>query len=109
MTFAPTQTPAVCEGGAGKFDYNGRTLRCIELGAGCGLPGLVMHALGHDVTLTDLAGNLPLLEANANGIFRFGDDPGAGNVVKVCGNYMIACAIESCSEVNYVEALSLAV
>ena len=47
--------------------------------------------------------SLPLLEANSNGIFRFGEDPGAGNVVKVCGNYMIACAIESCSE-----ALSLA-
>tara|TARA_B110001452_G_scaffold265882_1_gene271441 strand:- start:1747 stop:2688 length:942 start_codon:yes stop_codon:yes gene_type:complete len=26
---------------------------------------------------------LPLLEANSNGIFRFGEDPGAGNVVKV--------------------------
>ena len=29
---------------------------------------------------------LPLLEANSNGIFRFGEDPGAGNVVKLCGN-----------------------
>ena len=46
---------------------------------------------------------LPLLEANSNGIFRFGEDAGAGNVVKLCGNYMIASAIESCSE-----ALSLA-
>ena len=33
------------------------------------------------------------MEANSNGIFRFGEDPGAGNVVKLCGNYMIACAI----------------
>ena len=39
--------------------------RAIELGAGCGLPSLVLHALGADVTLTDLAGNLPLLEDNA--------------------------------------------
>ena len=46
---------------------------------------------------------MPIMEANSNGIFRFGEDPGAGNVVKLCGNYMIACAIESCSE-----ALSLA-
>ena len=46
---------------------------------------------------------LPLLEANANGIFRFGDDPGAGNVVKICGNFMIASTIQTCSE-----ALSLA-
>eukprot|EP00310_Coccolithus_braarudii_P019215 CAMPEP_0183344552 /NCGR_PEP_ID=MMETSP0164_2-20130417/10199_1 /TAXON_ID=221442 /ORGANISM="Coccolithus pelagicus ssp braarudi, Strain PLY182g" /LENGTH=349 /DNA_ID=CAMNT_0025515563 /DNA_START=69 /DNA_END=1117 /DNA_ORIENTATION=+ len=46
---------------------------------------------------------LPILEANSNGVFRFGEDPGAGNVVKLCGNYMIASAIESCSE-----ALSLA-
>ena len=50
-----------------------------------------------------VAAALPLLEANANGVFQFGEDPGAGNVVKVCGNYMIACAIESCAE-----ALSLA-
>ena len=45
----------------------------------------------------------PLLEANANGIFEFGDDPGAGNVVKICGNYMIASTIQTCAE-----ALSLA-
>eukprot|EP00298_Acanthocystis_sp_HF-20_P028514 c7267_g1_i1.p1 GENE.c7267_g1_i1~~c7267_g1_i1.p1 ORF type:complete len:312 (-),score=144.38 c7267_g1_i1:13-948(-) len=46
---------------------------------------------------------LPILESNSNGIFRFGEDPGAGNVVKLCGNFMIACAIESSAE-----ALSLA-
>ena len=43
--------------------FRGR--HCIELGAGCGLPGLVLHALGADVTLTDLEGNLELLGANA--------------------------------------------
>jgi 3-hydroxyisobutyrate dehydrogenase-like beta-hydroxyacid dehydrogenase len=46
---------------------------------------------------------LPILECNSNGVFRFGTDPGAGNVVKLSGNFMIACAIESCAE-----ALSLA-
>jgi len=48
---------------------------------------------------------LPVLEANcgAGGIFRFGEDAGAGNVVKLAGNFMIASAIESCAE-----ALSLA-
>lgn len=50
-----------------------------------------------------VAAAMPLLEANSNGIFRFGEDPGAGNVVKLCGNYMIAATIESCAE-----ALSLA-
>ena len=45
----------------------------------------------------------PILEANSNGIFWFGPDPGAGNIVKLCGNFMIASAIETCAE-----ALSLA-
>ena len=46
---------------------------------------------------------MPLLEANSQGVFVFGSDPGAGNVVKICGNFMIASAIQTCSE-----ALSLA-
>ena len=37
---------------------------CIELGAGTGLPGLVLSALGARVVLTDLGANLPLLSAN---------------------------------------------
>ena len=40
--------------------------RTIELGSGCGLPSLVLHALGAEATLTDLEENLPLLEANAH-------------------------------------------
>ena len=46
---------------------------------------------------------MPILTATSNGVYRFGDDPGAGNVVKLCGNFMIASAIESCAE-----ALSMA-
>ena len=38
--------------------------RAIELGAGCGLPGIVLRALGAEVVLTDLEDNLPLLEHN---------------------------------------------
>ena len=40
----------------------------------------------------------PLLRLTAKDCFNFGDDPGAGNVVKLCGNFMIASAIESISE-----------
>jgi len=40
----------------------------------------------------------PLLEAIGQGIFDFGEDPGAANVVKLCGNFMIASAIETISE-----------
>jgi len=40
----------------------------------------------------------PLLEMMGQGIFEFGDDPGAANVVKLAGNFMIAAAIESMSE-----------
>ena len=50
-----------------------------------------------------VAAAMPLLEANSNGVFQFGTDPGAGNVVKICGNFLIASTIESCAE-----ALSLA-
>jgi 3-hydroxyisobutyrate dehydrogenase-like beta-hydroxyacid dehydrogenase len=42
----------------------------------------------------------PILESMASmGIYTFGDnDAGAGNVVKLCGNFMIGAAIESCAE-----------
>jgi len=40
----------------------------------------------------------PVLEALGQGIFDFGDDPGAANVVKLAGNFLIASAIEAMSE-----------
>ena len=39
--------------------------RCVELGAGVGLVGMVAAALGADVVMTDLEAGLPLLEVNA--------------------------------------------
>jgi 3-hydroxyisobutyrate dehydrogenase-like beta-hydroxyacid dehydrogenase len=40
----------------------------------------------------------PLLAAIGQAIFDFGDDPGAANVVKLCGNFLIASAIEALAE-----------
>jgi 3-hydroxyisobutyrate dehydrogenase-like beta-hydroxyacid dehydrogenase len=39
-----------------------------------------------------------LLQTTSTGLFSFGSDPGAANVVKLCGNYLIGCAIQSISE-----------
>jgi 3-hydroxyisobutyrate dehydrogenase-like beta-hydroxyacid dehydrogenase len=30
-----------------------------------------------------------VLDANADKVFRFGEDPGAGNVVKLCGKSVL--------------------
>lgn len=40
----------------------------------------------------------PLLAAIGQGIFDFGEDAGGANVVKLCGNFLIASAIEALSE-----------
>jgi 3-hydroxyisobutyrate dehydrogenase-like beta-hydroxyacid dehydrogenase len=40
----------------------------------------------------------PLLEVIGQGIVDFGEDAGSANVVKLCGNFMIAAAIETISE-----------
>jgi len=40
----------------------------------------------------------PILNAIGQGTFDFGEDPGGANVVKLCGNFMIAAAIEALSE-----------
>lgn len=40
----------------------------------------------------------PLLDAMAQGVFDFGEDAGKANVVKLCGNFLIATIIEALSE-----------
>lgn len=40
----------------------------------------------------------PLLEAMGQSVHDFGEDPGAANVVKLCGNFMILSAVEAMSE-----------
>ena len=40
----------------------------------------------------------PILEAMGQDIFDFGDNPGAANVVKLAGNFMIAAALEAMGE-----------
>lgn len=40
----------------------------------------------------------PLLEAMGQEIFDFGDDPGAANVVKLAGNFLLISAIEAMAE-----------
>lgn len=40
----------------------------------------------------------PLLAAIGQGIFDFGEDAGAANVVKLCGNFLVASAIEALAE-----------
>ena len=41
---------------------------------------------------------IELLSSTSSNAFDFGDDPGAANVVKLCGNYMIAASIQSLAE-----------
>jgi 3-hydroxyisobutyrate dehydrogenase-like beta-hydroxyacid dehydrogenase len=40
----------------------------------------------------------PLLAAMGQSVRDFGDDPGAANLVKLCGNFMILSAVEAMSE-----------
>ena len=40
----------------------------------------------------------PLLEAMGQGVYDFGDDPGAANVVKLTGNFLLGAAIEAMGE-----------
>jgi 3-hydroxyisobutyrate dehydrogenase-like beta-hydroxyacid dehydrogenase len=40
----------------------------------------------------------PMLEKISQGIFDFGEDPGAANVVKLCGNFLVASTVEALAE-----------
>jgi 3-hydroxyisobutyrate dehydrogenase-like beta-hydroxyacid dehydrogenase len=40
----------------------------------------------------------PLLDAMGRAVFDFGEAPGAANVAKLCGNFLIAAAIEAMAE-----------
>ena len=40
----------------------------------------------------------PVLNALGQGVYDFGEDPGAANVVKLCGNFLIASAMEAMAE-----------
>jgi 3-hydroxyisobutyrate dehydrogenase-like beta-hydroxyacid dehydrogenase len=40
----------------------------------------------------------PLLKAIGQGLYDFGEDPGNANIVKLCGNFMIAAAMEAMAE-----------
>ena len=40
----------------------------------------------------------PILEKLSQGIFDFGEDPGAANVVKIAGNFMIMASMEIMAE-----------
>jgi len=40
----------------------------------------------------------PILEALGQGIYDFGEDPGAANVVKLAGNFLIGSAVEAMAE-----------
>ncbi|WP_439559176.1 NAD(P)-dependent oxidoreductase [Dyadobacter sp.] len=40
----------------------------------------------------------PLVQNFVKGVFDFGDDPGAANVIKLCGNFMIAASLEMMAE-----------
>jgi 3-hydroxyisobutyrate dehydrogenase-like beta-hydroxyacid dehydrogenase len=40
----------------------------------------------------------PIVDSFGHGSFDFGEDPGAANVVKLCGNFLIAAAIEAMAE-----------
>lgn len=41
---------------------------------------------------------LPILNGLSHGVFVFGDDPGAANVAKLAGNFLIVAAIEAMAE-----------
>lgn len=66
-TYAPQQQHPAAPHGCPSLLRAG--MRCVELGAGVGLVGLALAAMGARVAVTDVAKVLPLMHANleANG------------------------------------------
>ena len=75
-------------------------MRCVELGAGVGLVGLALAAMGARATVTDVRKVLPLLRRNlaANG---FDPADGKGCVGACCA---VQCSMVRCGAVQWVGA-----
>jgi 3-hydroxyisobutyrate dehydrogenase-like beta-hydroxyacid dehydrogenase len=66
-----------------------------------GKPEVAAHAKLWIATSGDAAARLrvrPLQETMGQSVFEFGDEPGAANVIKLAGNFMLGAAIESMAE-----------
>jgi 3-hydroxyisobutyrate dehydrogenase-like beta-hydroxyacid dehydrogenase len=66
-----------------------------------GKPEVAARAKLWMVTSGDAAGRArvrPLLEAMSQRVFDFGDDPGAANVIKLAGNFLLGAAVEAMAE-----------
>jgi 3-hydroxyisobutyrate dehydrogenase-like beta-hydroxyacid dehydrogenase len=64
-------------------------------------PEAVRAAVGNISISGDASGRervKPILQTFVKGIYDFGDDPGAANVVKLAGNFMIAASLEMMGE-----------
>jgi 3-hydroxyisobutyrate dehydrogenase-like beta-hydroxyacid dehydrogenase len=57
-----------------------------------------LHMLLSGADAATRANVRPILEAIGQSVWDFGDDPGAANIVKVCGNFMIFAAVEAMAE-----------
>jgi 3-hydroxyisobutyrate dehydrogenase-like beta-hydroxyacid dehydrogenase len=66
-----------------------------------GKPEVAAHAKLWIATAGDAAARArvrPLQEAMGQRVFEFGDDPGAANVIKLAGNFLLGAAIEAMAE-----------
>jgi 3-hydroxyisobutyrate dehydrogenase-like beta-hydroxyacid dehydrogenase len=66
-----------------------------------GKPEVAARAKLWTATSGDAAGRArarPIQEATSQGVHDFGDDPGAANVIKLAGNFLLGAAIEAMAE-----------
>ncbi|CAG5074339.1 3-hydroxyisobutyrate dehydrogenase [Dyadobacter sp. CECT 9623] len=64
-------------------------------------PDAVLSGMGNIVVSGEAGAReraKPLVQNFVKGVFDFGDDPGAANVIKLCGNFMIAASLEMMAE-----------